>query len=119
MWLPIVPLAVDSIVATEDNHAVVFFIGMGLSHQAGANHILGLPQRCPSIPIFSKTKGKMYVYFAPESLPDIRQFFKETVYYFFEKQPSPRCKNPILPSLSLLPKCISICRIWLFPTDID
>ena len=85
MWLPIVPLAVDCIVTAEDSHAVVFFIGMGLSHKIGANHIHQVTTEVTIEFSFSqKQREKCISISLPNPYQISGSFSKETVYYFFE-----------------------------------
>ena len=83
MWLPIVPLAVDCIVTAEDSYAVVFFIGMGLSHKAGANHIHRVTtEGTIEFPFSQKKRGKCISISLPNPYQISGSFSKETVYYF-------------------------------------
>jgi hypothetical protein len=80
-----VPLTVDCVVAAEYGHAIVSFIGKGLSHKVGANHIHQVTTEVTIEFSFSQKQREKCISI---SLPNPYQisggFSKETVYCFFE-----------------------------------
>ena len=79
------PLAVDCVVAAGYGHAIVFFIGMGLSHKVGANHIHQVTTEVTiEFSLSQKQREKCISISLPNPYQISGSFSKETVYYFFE-----------------------------------
>ena len=79
------PLTVDCIVAAEYGYTIVFFIGMGLSHKVGENHIHQVTTEVTiEFSLSQKQREKCISISLPNPYQISGSFSKETVYYFFE-----------------------------------